>query len=60
MTEYIKHPGFYISIEDLNHLERVMGLLADFVAIVVDQQVQDLDNAINEAKRELALEKELY
>lgn len=51
-----RHAGFYLSVEDFYRLERILNLLADFVAIVVDQTVEELDWHIAQAKNEIEAE----
>lgn len=50
--------GFYLSIEDLNYLDRIMCLLSDFVNIVLDQSIDELDKSIEVANKELISERE--
>ena len=50
--------GFYLSIEDLNCLDRIMSLLSDFVNIVLDQTIDDLDKSIEVVNKELSSEGE--
>lgn len=60
--KHTKHAGFYLSIEDLNHLDRIMCLLSDFVNIVLDQTIDELDTSIATANKEFISEgvNELY
>ena len=50
--------GFYLSIEDLNYLDRIMCMLSDFVNIVLDQSIDELDKSIAVANKELMAEGE--
>ena len=50
--------GFYLSIEDLNQLDRIMSLLSDFVNVVLDQSIDELDKSITATTRELRMEEE--
>jgi hypothetical protein len=54
--------GFYLSIEDLNYLDHIMCLLSDFVNIILDQSIDELDESIESANKELIAEgeNELY
>jgi hypothetical protein len=51
--KHTRPAGFYLSIEDLNHLDRIMCLLSDFVNIVLDQSIDELDTSIATANKEL-------
>ena len=48
--------GFYLSIEDLNYLDHIMCLLSDFVNIILDQSIDELDESIESANKELIAE----
>ena len=50
--------GFYLSIEDLDYLDRIMCMLSDFVNIVLDQSIDELDKSIAVANKELMAEGE--
>lgn len=50
--KHTRPAGFYLSVEDLNHLDRIMGLLSDFVSIVLEQTIEELDRSIEAANKE--------
>jgi hypothetical protein len=50
--------GFYLSIEDLDYLDRIMCHLSDFVNIILDQSIDELDKSIEVANKELIVEGE--
>jgi uncharacterized Fe-S cluster-containing protein len=53
-----KPAGFYVSVEDLEYLDRIMCLLSGFVNIILDQTIEELDKSITAANRELRMEEE--
>ena len=53
-----RQAGFYLSIEDLSLLNQAMSMLADFVNIVLDQTIDELDSSIEAANKELIMEGE--